>query len=202
MIIIEMAQGTTEWRAEKLGKPSASRFDEIITTKGDVSKQREGYLYDLAAQITSGISPEGFTSAAMEEGTRREAESRILYEMVRGVEVTQAGVIYPDEWKLILCSPDGIINNEYGLELKNVLPKTQVKYLLAGTLPMEYFQQVQGSMYISGFDRWDFMSYSPGLPPLILEIRRDEVFIEKLANAVSDFCADLAGIVERLKKLA
>ena len=201
MIIIDIPQGGESWFQEKLGKPSASRFDEIVTTKGELSKQREGYLYDLAAQVISGISPEGFKSSAMEEGTRREDESRKLYELINDAEVKQCGVIYKDEWKLALCSPDGIVNNSYGLELKNVIPKTMVKYLLDGVLPAAYFQQVQGSLYITGFDRWDFLAYSPGLPPLIIEVSRDEIFIAKLEVALYEFCADLRKMVERLRAI-
>jgi hypothetical protein len=200
-IIIECEQGSERWFREKLGKPSASRFSEIITTKGDISKSRESYMYELAAESVSGIFTEGYKNANMQEGNDRESESRALYELINGVEVEQVGVIYRDEFKMFLCSPDGLVNREWGLELKNVLPKTQVKYLLAGTLPTDYFQQVQGSLYITGFDRWDFMAYSPGLPPLILPIRRDEAFIAKLETALLDFAADLSKMVDKLRAM-
>ena len=201
MIKIMCKQNSPEWWAEKLGKPSASHFDNIMTSRGEVSKSRQGYLYELAAQIVSGIRPETFTSSAMEEGTRREPESRALYEMLYDVSVEQVGICFPDEWKLYSCSPDGIINDYRGLELKNVLPKTQVEYLLGGTLPAKYHGQVQGSLLVTGFDRWDFLSYSPGLPPLIVEVHRDEAYISKLAVALDDFAADLQRTVAKLRAI-
>jgi hypothetical protein len=200
IILNDIIQGSPEWKKEKLGKPSASRFSDIITTAGQVSKSREGYMHELAAERVSGVSAEGYKNAYMQEGNDRESESRALYEMLYNVEVAQCGVIYKDEGRYFLCSPDGLPPG-YGLEMKNVLPKTQVKYLLGGNLPMDYWQQIQGSLYITGYDRWDFLSYSPGLPPLILEVRRDEKFIAILAKELDSFCVDLARTVEKLKKL-
>jgi hypothetical protein len=202
LMLENIVQNTPEWKAEKLGKPSASRFNEILTAAGAVSKQRDGYLYDLAAQVISGIYPESFTSPAMEEGVRREEESRKLYEMIRGVTVKQVGIIYKDEAKKFLCSPDGIVGNEYGLELKNVLPRTQVKYLLAGNFPAEYHFQIQGSLFITGFKRWDFLSYSPGLPPFIIECRRDERFISALAYELDSFTNELQAMIRRLQDVS
>jgi hypothetical protein len=155
-------------------------------------------MYDLAAQIISGQSPETYTSAAMEEGIRREAESRELYELIYGVEIQQVGMIFPDDKKKYLCSPDGLRSDNIGLELKNVLPKTQVEYLLSKKLPSIYKPQVQGSMLVTGFKQWHFMSYCPSLPPLILEIDRDEKWIEKCEIELKDFNLELAEMVRRL----
>jgi hypothetical protein len=203
MLMLEnIVQNTPEWKAEKLGKPSASRFNEILTATGAVSKQRDGYMYDLAAQVISGIYPEGFTSPAMEEGVRREEESRKLYEMIRGVTVKQVGIIYKDENRKYLCSPDGIVDDERGLELKNVLPRTQIKYLLSGQFPGDYHGQVQGSLFITGFKRWDFLSYSPGLPPFIIECRRDEKFISALAYELDAFTNELQAMIKRLQDVS
>jgi len=68
-------------------------------------------------------------------------------------------------------------------------------------LPTDYFQQVQGSLFITGFERWDFMSYSPGLPPLIIPVYRDEPFIKKLKEELDRFCFELAGVIKKLKEL-
>jgi hypothetical protein len=198
IILEDIVQGTPEWWAEKIGKPSASRFNEILTVGGVVSKQREGYLFDLTAQAVSGLITEGFTSPAMEEGKRREDESRKLYEMIYGVTVKQVGIIYKDEKRKYLCSPDGIVNDEYGIELKNVLPKTQVKYLLSGKMPPEYYSQIQGSLLISGFAKWVFLTYSPGLQPFIIECRRDERFISALAFELDAFTSELQAMISRL----
>uniref|UniRef100_A0A6M3JJX8 Putative exonuclease n=1 Tax=viral metagenome TaxID=1070528 RepID=A0A6M3JJX8_9ZZZZ len=199
MIIIDCVQLSDEWFSEKAGVPSAGSFDKIVTTKGEPSKSAKGYMYQLAAEAITGKCEQGYQSGPMSVGIEREEESRALYELIYGVEVQQVGFIYPDEQKKWGCSPDGIINGEYGLEMKNVLPKTQIKYLLDEKLPTEYIQQVQGSLLVTGFDRWDFFSYSPGLDPFILQVERDEKFIEKLRAELDKFCLELSEIIKKLK---
>ena len=201
MIVVDnIEQGTPEWFAEKLGKPSASNMNKIISGKGAVSKQREAYLYELAAERITGKAEEGYKSKAMEVGNEREQQSRSYYEFIHGVEVEQVGLVYKDENRKYLCSPDGLITRQRGLELKNPLPKTHVAYLLAGKLPTTYFVQVQASLFICEMDRWDFMSFCPGLKPLIIKVGRDSVFMSKLKVALDDFVEELEEVTERIRK--
>jgi len=201
IIIDDIEQGSPEWRALKAGIPSASNFDKICTTKGEPSKQSKGYMYELAAQVISDQIIESYTNQNMEEGKLREAESRKLYEMAHDVDVAKVAVVYQDEQKKYLCSPDGIVNGKYGLELKNPLPKTQVKYLLGGKLPTEYILQVQGSLFITGFYRWDFQSYVPGMPLLAISVSRDETLITKLESELHTFVFELDGVIRKLREM-
>jgi hypothetical protein len=200
MIIVNLQQGTEDWFKEKLGKPSASNISKIICNDGKPSKQREGYLFELAGQILTGKAEEGYKNPNMELGNERESESRSYYELTHNVEVAQVGVIYKDEQKKFLCSPDGIVlAQEYGLELKNVLPKTQVKYLLDNSLPSDYFGQCQMSLYITGFKYWQFLSYVPNMKPLLIRVEPDKVYQEILANELNKFCQDLEETVNKIK---
>ena len=200
MIIINCEQNSEEWFAEKLGKPSASNASKIITNEGKPSKQREGYLHELAAERVSGIREESYNNKVMLMGLEREEESRSMYELIHGVDVKQVGVIYKDKDKKFLCSPDGIVDNKYGLELKNVLGKTQVKYLLKGQVPSEYFSQIQFSLYVTGFKRWDFMSYRPGLDPLTIRVEPDKIFLHSLGVELEVFCKQLDDVVKQLRR--
>ena len=199
MIIVDVQQASDQWFQEKIGKPSASNASKIITNEGKPSKQADGYMYELAAEILTGVREETFQSPFMATGVEREDESRKLYELMHGVEVSQVGLVYKDDRKQFLCSPDGIINNEYGLELKNVQPKTQVKYLLDGDIPSEYFGQVQFSLYVTGFKFWDFMAYSPLLKPLVVRCYPDKKYQEALDRELGIFCNELKSIVTKLK---
>ena len=199
MIIVNLEQGSEEWFKEKLGKPSASNISKIICNDGKPSKQRLGYLYELAGEIVTGKQEEGYKNANMELGNERESESRNYYELTHSVEVTQVGVIYKDEQKKFLCSPDGIIGNDYGLELKNVLPKTQVKYLLDNTLPSDYFGQCQMSLYITGFPFWQFLSYVPLMKPLLIKVEPDKAYQKLLAVELEIFCDELDNVVKKIR---
>ena len=199
MIIVDAEQGSESWFKEKLGKPSASNASKIITNDGKPSKQADGYMYELAAEIITGKQEETYKNGYMEMGNEREEESRKLFEITHDIEVTKVGVVYKDKEKKFLCSPDGLVKSEYGLELKNVLGKTQVKRLLDGDVPSEYFSQIQMSLYITGFQFWMFQSYTPGMRPLVLKVERDEKFIKALAVEIEVFNRQLSEITERIK---
>ncbi len=198
-LIIECDQRSDEWFSAICGNVGASSVDKIITTKGETSKSRDDYMMTLAAERITGKSEVGFTTQAMLNGLEREAEARTLFEMAQGVEVRQIGLIYKDERKMAHCSPDGLVDDNAGFEVKNPLSKTHIKYLLAGKLPAEYFCQVQFSLYVSERETWWFMSHYPGLRPLIVECHRDEEWIKKCEQALDAFNNELLELVERVK---
>ena len=198
--VSDILQGTEEWGSIKAGLPSASCFDRIITTKGEPSKSAKNYIYQLAGERIAGVKTETYQSYAMQRGIEMEEEARAYFELVMGAEVEQVGVIYHDE-RRFLCSPDGLLPNS-GLEIKCPLIHTHVGYLLAGVLPSDYFQQVQGSMLVTGFSHWWFTSYYPGLPALIIDVQRDWDFTAKLKVALDEFCAELDELEKKLRGLA
>lgn len=198
MIILEAPQGTDQWLADRLGIPSASNFDKIVTTKGEPSKQAQKYLYQLAAEKVSGIKEDGFQSAAMIRGVEMEAEAVEFYELTQGVDVKGVGFCL-HESKLYGCSPDRLVGEDGILEVKNPLPHTHVEYLLDNKLPIEYFAQVQGQILVTGRKWCDFLSYSKGLRPLIIRVERDEKFIKSLTIELEIFCKNLEEIVNKIK---
>jgi putative phage-type endonuclease len=198
-IILDCEQRSETWFQAILGNPGASSIDKIITTKGEPSKSRDDYMMTLAAERITGKGEVGFTTQAMLNGIEREAEARTLFEMVRGVEIQQVGVIFKDDLRLCHCSPDGLVGDKSGIEIKNPLSKTHCKYLLAGKLPTEYFCQIQFSLYVSERETWWFMSHYPGIKPFIAECFRDEKWIEKCEKELIAFNQELFQTVEKLK---
>ena len=199
MIVVDIPQGSDSWIQEKLGKPSASNASMIICNDGKPSKQREGYLYTLVAERLTGRIENGYKNEIMLAGQEREDEARKLFQVMYNVEVEQVGVVYKDDKKEILCSPDGLCKN-YGLELKNPLGKTQARYLYEGGLPSEYFGQVQFSLYVTGFKKWVFVSYVPSMKPLIIEVKPDEKFQKALSVELEKFVKDLNEVTERIRQ--
>ena len=199
IVITDIEQGSEPWFQEKIGKPSASNMDRIITAQGKPSKQREAYLNRLVAERLINAPIDTYQSQAMLNGIEREAEARGWYEFIHEVEVEQIGVVYQDKKKKYLCSPDGLIARQKGLEIKCPEAHTQVSYLRAGTLPAQYFVQVHTSIFICGFDEWDFFSYFPGLPIFEITIKRNKEFCAKLKVALDEFCDELDQLTERLR---
>jgi len=175
--IIQVPQRSPEWFEVRRGLPTASSFDKVVKADGTPSKQSKAYMYQLAAERVAGIREVTFTSAAMEEGIRREAESRRVYAMLREVEVEEVGFCIDDSGRYG-CSPDGLVGEDGVLELKNPTGKVHVEYLVGGKLPTAYLQQVQGQLLVTGREWCDFVSYHPGLPTFIVRVERRGVHWE------------------------
>lgn len=162
------------------------------------SQARLKYLRTLAGEIIRGTpEDEGFTNAHMERGKLMEAEARDLYAFARGVDPVEVGFVRRGNAG---ASPDSLIGDVGGLEIKTALAHIQIERLQKNELPTEHKAQVQGNLWITERAWWDFVSYSPGLPPLIVRVERDEAYIAKIAAAVKKFNEDLAEVVERIRQ--
>jgi len=196
MRIIDCIQGTPEWFAARLGVPSASNFDKIVTTKGEPSKQAQEYMYKLAGEYVSGSQEDTYQNAAMLRGTELEDEARAYYQMLNDVMVQQVGFCIADGFG---CSPDGLVGEHGLVEIKCPSVAVHVEYILNGKLPTAYFQQVQGQLLVTGREWCDFISYYPLLRPFIIRVGRDSDFIDTLAKELKSFCKQLNETSERIK---
>ena len=203
MILHDCIQGSEEWNSLRVGNPGASSFDKIITSTGKTSTQRQKYLYQCAGEIITGQKAESYSNGHMERGIQLEQEARELFNMIHDVEVKQVGLVYPDHTKDYHCSPDGLCFGDMeGLEIKCPSLPVAVEYLDKGVLPTEYKIQVQGSLMVTGLDTWNFLSYYPGLKPLILRVERDEKLIKLIQIEINLFIQDLHELVYKIKDAA
>lgn len=202
MIKLDFAQGTPEWDAARLGIPTSSGFDKIVTMKGEPSKSAQKYMYQLAAERIVGYKEETYQNAAMQRGTAMEPEARNMYAFITDNEVEQVGFCYYDEKEDIGCSPDGlIVGKDGGLEIKCPTPAVHIEYLFKNKLPSAYFQQVQGQLFVTGLEWIDFFSYYPGLEPLLIRVERDKDFHEALEKELYAFNRELITVTKRLKEI-
>jgi hypothetical protein len=58
-------------------------------------------------------------------------------------------------------------------------------------MPVEYYAQVQGTMWLMELEDYWFMSYHPDLPNLIMNVKRDDKYIASLSAAVDKLLEDL-----------
>lgn len=201
MIEVDCTQGGEQWFAERLGKPSSSRFGEILTPGGEPSKQAHKYMLELAGEKIIGFKPESYQSAAMLRGSEMESKARQIYEIIHDVEVRQIGCCFQDGSRLWVSSPDGLIGDEGLVEIKCPTLPVSVEYLLSKKVPTIYKPQLQGQLLTTGRQWVDFFSYHPGLPPLIIRVPRNEDFIGKLETALNGFVEELAFTVKKLRDL-
>ena len=199
MIILDHEQGTPEWLAARLGKPSASGFSKLITTSGKPSTSADGYINQLIAECLTGQSEPFYVNDHMARGTELEPEAREAYEFITGKEVTEYGFILDDSAGFG-CSPDGFVEADGGLEIKCPAAKTMVKYRRdPQSLVKAYYQQIQGCMWITKRSWWDAFAYHPEMPHVLVRVERDEEFIAKLAVEVEAAVNEIKNQVEKLR---
>jgi exodeoxyribonuclease (lambda-induced) len=196
-------QGSVDWLLLRAGKITASEMDALITPLGKV---RDGdgvqtYLTQkLVERWTGGPLPQLQGIFDVEQGQILEERAKPAFTIHTGLEIQNAAFIETDDGRAG-CSPDAMIGETSGVEIKCPTMPIHVGYLLAGKLPKQYVAQVQGSMWVTGCHTWHFFSYSRQLPPLHLVIGRDENFHRALAVAVEDFLKTMDAAFARLVEL-
>jgi YqaJ-like viral recombinase domain len=110
-----------------------------------------------------------FKSKSMEWGSNTEAEAIEMIYQKYGLVVEK----YGDNQEFVKCNkdvgctPDGLIDDDAGIETKCPEPTTHIKYLQIQSieefkeLKPEYYWQIQGCMYVTGREKWLFVSYDP-----------------------------------------
>lgn len=197
--IINCEQGTPEWFAARLGIPTASEFETILTTpksKGGESKMRRTYLNKLAGELLTGDPMETVTTFHMERGKIMEDEARDMYAFLKNVEPERVGFVRNGNKG---CSPDSLIDDAGMLEIKTALPHLMIDFLRKDEFPPEHKAQCQGQLWVCEREWVDIIVYWPKYTPLIKRAFRDEGYIANLAGAVDAFNEELQGVVESIR---
>lgn len=193
-------QGSEQWRALRVGKPTASNFDRIMA--GGAGKTRDDYLRKIAGEIITGEPMVEFKSEYMDRGSEREAELRAAFAMIENVEVQQVGFVERTEpYGKIGASPDGLIGDDSGLELKKAEPHVLISILKTNQVPTEHVKQIQGNMLVTGRSSWWIAIGFPGMKMFRRKVRRDEAEIARLRIGLESFWRDLNEIVSWHGKL-
>lgn len=189
MEVFEFEQYSTEYWFERRGTPTASNAARICTPKkNELGSGAETYINELIAEVMAFVWPppmSDYMTKQMEEGHINEPQNRARYEIEVDLPVRQVGFCRSDCGRFG-CSPDGLVGEDGGLELKNPKAATQVAYLRDGGLPDEYKPQVYMSLIVTGRKWWDFFSVRNGLPSLLVRVEPDD-YTEKLKANLERF---------------
>jgi len=200
MIIHNCIQRSDEWFALHIGRITGTSFTTMANGKADSIETL--CLKTAAGRITGQPSEAAYTNPAMEHGVECEDSARTAY-MAAGefVMIEEVGFIghsdFPD---LIGVSPDGLVNEDGGLELKCPMPHTHLAYRTnGGNAWKAYRWQIQGALWVTGRAWWDFVSFNPYFPePQRLYVERvlpdSEAFAKLQAGA--EYCAKRIAEIE------
>jgi hypothetical protein len=195
MEIFHCEQNSEEWLHARMGIPTASAFSQILA-KGE-GKTRRTYMLKLAGEIITGEPMESFSNEHTERGHAMEAEARDLYAFQTGAELDRVGFVRNGRAG---CSPDSLIGEHGGLEVKTKLPHLLIDVILKDEFPSEHKAQVQGTLWLTGRQWWDVAIYWPGIPLFVKRAHRDESYIANLAGAVKTFTEELDAVVSTIRQ--
>lgn len=207
-----MLQGTDEWRQARCGSVGASDAPRVVRRikSGGYSADRESLMAEKVLERLTDTPFEIFKSAAMLQGTAREPEARMLYEMVRGSEVEQVGLVTHPRINGTHASPDGFVLVPGGtaiaglIEIKCPLPAAHLDTLLTETISNDHMVQMQWQMACTSYSWCDYVSYNPDFPgPMqlfIKRVHRDNALIAELEREITQFVKELEAKVLKLSR--
>lgn len=164
------------------------------------------YMLELIAQIVTGVVPESVSFKQAEWGHLNEPLARDAFEAKEFCIVTEAGLIYKDEFLRCAISPDGLLMDEkHGLEIKSPFTsQVHLDSVLFGKIKPEYIAQCQFSMWVTGWDKWNFVSYDNRMRGKsqnrlhTVVIERDESIMAEFDKKVPLFISEMDKHLEKL----
>ena len=176
-----MEQGSSEWHHIRKGKITGTVLKGIMGTP----KARKTALYEvLAERLTVGVDME--YENAIERGLRLESDAVASFELEKDKKVELTGFCEDDTNPFIANSPDGLIGETEGVEVKCMGGTNHIKMWLENKVPDEYeWQVVQYFIVNEKLQKLYFVGYNPDIPIktlIILEVNR-ETIEEDIKNA-------------------
>lgn len=206
-MIVDVQQGTPEWLRARVGFATASEFSSVLAKGrgGEPSKMRRNYMVQLVTERLTGVPVETYFNRHMEWGQKWEPVARGELEAELGVIATQVGFVTHDEVPWAGASPDSLIEQDCGAEIKCPSVSTNHVAVFSHGMPPEHFAQVQGNMWVTGRPTWWFASFDPRMPKnlrlYITLVKRDDAFISTLEAEVKKFLHDVEVEQGRLLRL-
>lgn len=213
-------QRSEAWFAARAGRITASEMHVVMLPrerepyktgprKGqprDQPKAITDYAHQLAAERLTAKPRKQIKAPALAWGTELEPVAVGAYQAQTGEIVTPSDFIVHPVYDFIGASPDFLVNDDGGGEVKcPESSEVHLSTLLTG-LPPEHIEQIQGGLWVTGRKWWDFVSFHPDFPPelrlYVQRVPRDDDFIAKLEAACLELEADVQRILSTLQQKA
>ena len=171
LIYHDVIQGTDQWKQVKAGKFGGTTADTFLVAGKDhdgIGAGLRTLIYQKAAEYFTGPNLDGYCSPEMERGNELEMYARQRYETENFVKVQQVGYIQMGQFFGV--SPDGLVGDDGGVEIKCPQPKTYLQWIdsamTVADIPKGYYCQMQWLMFITGRAWCDYVVFCPEFTPL------------------------------------
>jgi len=195
----DLIQGTEDWYNMRCGKFTASLDFQQLATGTKTIRDRL-ILKKASERITGKPILSDFSNKHMQRGKLLEQEAVDAFQMETWLDVDRVGFVEGTEW--FGCSPDGLIGENAGLEIKCKEQHTHLYCLLKG-YDTSYDWQMQGNLYTSGREFWYFVSYNPdysskGKGLFVHKVYRDEKKIAQIKNGIEKGIEEIESILNKI----
>lgn len=165
-VYTDLPQGSDEWLEARRGIVTASEVHKLLTATGKPANNQtsRGYIAQLAAERISGHVEPFYATYDMDRGSTEEVYARQAYEE-HHAPVEQVGFMVRDlgDGALLGYSPDGLVGDTGGIEIKSRKARIQVDTILYGGATMA-MEQMSAGLVVTERDWIDYCSYSNGMP--------------------------------------
>lgn len=195
----ELEQGSDEWLEARRGLITASELNLILTPTLKIANNEKtrAHAFELAAQRISGYTEPQWIGDNMLRGWADEIKARERYS-AEIAPVSEIGGMCKDFGGFKLwASPDGLIGDDEGLEVKSRIQKHHLATVTSNEVPQEHVLQVQANLLVSGRKVWNYVSYCGGWPMWIIRVEPDPV----VQQAIIDACEAFEGKVQEVMQL-
>jgi len=155
-----MEQRSEEWIAEKLGKITGTRAAYLMGSPL-AQKTLMSLLISEIAMAQRKASP---LTQAMKRGIDMENEAREYYEITHKTAVKETAYIEHPKYSTCGCSPDGLVGENGGIEIKCLLPENHVRVFMIDDIDKKYAWQIKWNLFCTGREYWDYFGYCSDLP--------------------------------------
>lgn len=200
----DLIQGSDQWLLARCGSLGASKVRDAFATlkKGERAKASEDLMYEIAAERITRIPARRVN--ALQWGSDHEAEARQAYSFLTNAPVAEVGLIPHPTIANAHASPDALVGEDGGLEVKCPTSATHLRTLLGDDVPEEHLPQIYWSMACTGRAWWDFMSFDPRFPEgmqfFIRRVERHQKIIESMEANARAFLAELEDKLKALEE--
>ncbi|MAS09942.1 lambda exonuclease family protein [Salinisphaera sp.] len=191
------------WFGQRLAALTGSQMKRALSKGKDA---RANLVNELVAEaLTSNINPSG-SAPATEWGKHYEPIAIGEYEFSTGNTVDEAGLLYHPYSAYIAASPDGLIGDDGGCEVKCPYSSKEHVNALRFGVPKEHYPQIMGALMVTRRQWWDFISYDPRMRPglrlHVYRVEADASYIDTLEAAALSVADEVAETVEALQEAA
>lgn len=206
MRLHDIEQRSPDWYRLRMGVPTASCFDQLITPTGRPSKSATSYARFLAAELYIGRPLDMWGGNAWtERGREMETQALSLYEFANDIEAHRCGFVTNDDGTAG-CSPDGLIGEDGMIEIKCLKAEHHIAAIMhhkaTGACPLDYVPQTQGQILLCERAWCDLCFYHPELPMLTIRQTAIPEFVTQIKAQIPAVIAERDAVLATLRSIA